>query len=112
MNEGLYDTVYDVVCTIPSGKVATYGQVARCVGTTCDARRVGWALAALSHRKEELPVPWHRVVGRGGRISLPGTEQRRLLESEGVEFDETGRIDLHRFGWDETMTGQSIQDTE
>jgi methylated-DNA-protein-cysteine methyltransferase-like protein len=99
-NTGLFDSIYDVVFQIPPGKVATYGQIARIVFPPCDPRMVGWALASLGNRKMELPVPWHRVLGRGGRISLPGSEQRELLEREGIVFDENGRIDLERFGWE------------
>ena len=97
---GLYDRVYAVVSRIPRGYVATYGQIAGIVGPPCDARRVGWALASLGNRREPLSVPWQRVVGAGGKISLTGSEQRFLLEEEGVGFDEKGRIDLEIYGWD------------
>ena len=97
---GLYDRVYEVVFLIPRGRVATYGQVAKIVGPPCDARRVGWALASLGNRKEALPVPWQRVVGVGGKISLSGSDQRERLEAEGIVFDARGRIDLGRFGWE------------
>ena len=53
----------------------------------------------MGSRKEDLPVPWQRVVGKGGRISLPGSEQRELLEAEGIVFDGDGRIDLERYEW-------------
>ena len=98
---GLYDQIYDTVFRIPEGKVATYGQIAKIVGSPCDARRVGWALASLGNRRVELPVPWQRVVGSGGRISLSGSEQKDLLEKESIVFDSRGRIDLERFGWEE-----------
>lgn len=98
--KGLYHRVYDVVRQIPFGRVATYGQVAKIVGPPCDARRVGWALASLGNKKEAYPVPWQRVIGAGGKISLTGSDQRERLEAEGVEFDVRGRIDLSRFGWE------------
>lgn len=48
-------------------------------------------------------LPWQRVLGSGGRISLQGEygfEQRFLLEAEGVRF-KGKRVDLelyeHRF---------------
>ena len=95
----MFDKIYDVVFMIPKGRVATYGQVAKAVGAPCDARRVGWALASLGQRREELPVPWQRVVAAGGKISLPGTRQRMLLEEEGIAFDHRDRIDLEVYGW-------------
>lgn len=98
-NQGLFDKIYQVVFQIPRGKVATYGQIADIVGPPCDARRVGWAMASLGNRKDVPPVPWQRVVGAGGRISMPGPEQKEQLIQEGVEFDEKERINMERFGW-------------
>ena len=96
---GLFDSIYEICFRIPRGKVATYGQIADLVDSSCDARMVGWALASLGNRREELPVPWQRVVGKGGKISLPGSNQRNLLEREGIVFGENGKIDLDRYGW-------------
>ena len=101
-NPSRYQAIYSVVQSIPAGRVATYGQVARLAGMPGRARLVGYALSAL---KDRMPVPWHRVVNAQGRISCrscggPGdTEQRLRLESEGVCFDEHGRIPLDRFLW-------------
>ena len=91
-----------VVTAIPEGRVATYGQVALLAGLPRRARLVGRTLAALD---DESGLPWHRVINAQGRISSRGGGpyqhfQRRLLEEEGVELDERGRIDLDRFGWD------------
>jgi methylated-DNA-protein-cysteine methyltransferase related protein len=96
-----FTRVYDAVRAIPRGRVATYGQVARLVGVPRGARAVGWALRALDPRKARR-VPWHRVVGATGRVSLRAGAgpllQRRRLEAEGVVF-RGGRIDLRRHGW-------------
>jgi methylated-DNA-protein-cysteine methyltransferase-like protein len=90
--------VYEAVRMIPRGRVATYGQVARWLGVPRGARAVGWALRALRPELEGA-VPWHRVVGRGGRIALregagPHLQVRRL-RSEGVRF-VAGRVDVTR----------------
>jgi methylated-DNA-protein-cysteine methyltransferase related protein len=95
-----YASIYGMVARIPKGHVATYGSVARRAGLR-SARLVGHALAALPDGSH---LPWHRVVNRDGAISLTGgaaEHQRALLEAEGVRFDMRGRIDLHRFGWDD-----------
>jgi methylated-DNA-protein-cysteine methyltransferase-like protein len=95
----LYEKIYAVIRRIPRGKVATYGQIARLAGIGSHARLAGYALHALTPEKK---VPWHRVVGAGGKISLGGegyNTQRKILESEGVEFDQKGKIPLKRFGW-------------
>jgi methylated-DNA-protein-cysteine methyltransferase related protein len=79
----MLDVIRDTIRKIPKGKVSTYGAVARAAGFPGRARQVVWAL----HNARGLP--WHRVVGAGGRISLPGEnglEQRLRLESEGVAF--------------------------
>jgi len=94
-----HEEIYRVVRQIPAGRVATYGQIAHLVGPGCNARRVGWALAALREDRAAPPVPWQRVVNAKGMSSLGG-EQIALLKEEGVLFDSSGRIDLRRFGWD------------
>ncbi len=105
------EEIYAVVRQIPCGKVATYGQIAHLVGPSCDARRVGWALAALGEERADPPVPWQRVVNAKGMSSLGG-EQLTLLEQEGVVFDARGRIDLHRFGWNGlSLDGSQNPDT-
>ena len=92
--------VYAAVRRIPRGRVATYGQVALLAGTPRGARAVGWALRALRGRQASK-VPWHRVVGAGGRLSprAGGGEslQRTRLRAEGVAF-RRGRVDLRRHG--------------
>ena len=95
--------VWAVVCAIPSGRVATYKQVAALahIEGPSGARQVGYALAALSAGAD---VPWHRVVNVKGTISPRGgrdwsNEQYDRLALEGIEFDALGRIDLQRFEW-------------
>jgi methylated-DNA-protein-cysteine methyltransferase related protein len=92
--------VYQAVRRIPRGRVATYGQVASLAGTPRGARAVGWALRAL-RGGGAARVPWHRVVGAGGRLSPRAgggeTLQRARLVAEGVAF-RGGRVDLRRHG--------------
>jgi len=99
--EGFFARVYEAVRAIPRGRVATYGQIAALLGTPRGARAVGWALRALDDGVKRR-VPWHRVVGAGGRISHragPGPElQRRRLRAEGVAF-RGGRVDVARHGF-------------
>ncbi len=89
------------VDSIPSGCVATYGQVASEAGLPLRARLVGAVLGSLSAGSD---LPWHRVVNAKGQISArPGTgprEQVRRLRREGVKVDSRGRVSLARFGWD------------
>ncbi len=89
-----WSRIYAAVRRIPRGRVASYGQVADRAGLEGHARQVGYALHALPSKSG---VPWHRVVNVRGEISLrTGGDshelQRLLLEAEGVELDERGRI--------------------
>ena len=91
--------VYTIVRQIPSGQVASYGQIARIAGGGITARMVGYALAALPQGND---VPWQRVINSQGKISLPSfgrAMQEKLLSEEGVEFDPDGHVDFERYGW-------------
>ena len=89
--------VYNATSRIPCGQVATYGWVARQIGCR-SAQAVG---AALRVNPFAPQVPCHRVIAADG--SLHGfaghtdgpllAKKRRLLESEGVRFDERGRVE-------------------
>jgi methylated-DNA-protein-cysteine methyltransferase related protein len=97
-----YDQIYEIVRQIPSGKVATYGQVAELANFPRQARLVGYALYRVDFRAD---IPWHRVVNAKGEISQSpwrrGTDdlQRSLLAQEGLQFDAKGKINLYRDRW-------------
>jgi methylated-DNA-protein-cysteine methyltransferase-like protein len=85
--------IWDVVAQLPPGSVSTYGEVARAAGLPGRARQAGYA---LKHMPAGMHLPWHRVVGAGGRIVFPPEskafrEQARRLRSEGVKV-ENGRV--------------------
>lgn len=97
---GVHENIHSLVRRIPPGRVATYGQISAIEGA-CTPRMVGYAMASIP---EGSDVPWHRVINSRGTISLsPDSDghrlQRAMLESEGVVFDDRGRVDLERFGW-------------
>ena len=94
--------MYETVCKIPSGKVATYGQIARLCGNPSAARQVGWALHV---NPEPYVIPCHRVVNREGRLSgafaFGGLDaQRYLLANEGVQFVADDTVDLTKHLWE------------
>jgi len=85
--------IWHAVCRIPRGRVSTYGAVARSAGLPGRARQTGFALRVAG---DSLHLPWHRVVGAGGRIVFPRTshahrEQARRLRAEGVRVVD-GRV--------------------
>jgi methylated-DNA-protein-cysteine methyltransferase related protein len=103
-----YPTIYNVVCQIPCGKVATYGQVADLAQLPGRARLVGYALYRVA---PDSDIPWHRVINAKGEISESpvryGSDylQRSLLEAEGIAFDAKGKIDLRIYRWKPTLEG-------
>jgi methylated-DNA-protein-cysteine methyltransferase related protein len=100
------DAAVDAICAvirrIPRGWVATYGQVAAMAGMPRRARLVGRVLQRLDPATK---IPWHRVVNAKGEVSYSLSRnggdivQRRLLEKEGIKFDDKNRLDLERCRW-------------
>lgn len=98
-----FEAIYEVVRSIPSGYVMSYGQVGSEAGGV-SARTVGWAVAIAVDRA----IPWQRVVGADGylrigrRSMVLQEQQRRLLEREGVTFLDNGCVDMsrHQYGQD------------
>ena len=97
-----YEQIYETVKRVPYGKGATYGQIANLTGMQRKARVVGYALFRVA---PDADVPWHRVINAKGEISeSPFREgndylQRSLLESEGVEFNKSGRVNFKQCQW-------------
>jgi len=101
MKGGAFERIYEIVAQIPSGRVATYGQIARLAGNARMARTVGYALHSAPDWRN---LPCHRVVNRFGQLSRVFesggvNEQRILLELEGVSFSEDGCVPLEEFIW-------------
>ena len=93
------ENVYDFLKTIPKGKVATYGQIAEYLGNKKLARHVG---NIIHYNPDPKNIPCHRVVNSKGEVSASfafggNTEQRKLLEQEGIVFEGNGKIDLKKY---------------
>ena len=96
-----FQRVYEVVKTIPVGRVTTYGLIAKKLGSASSARTVGWALNA-SHNDSSIPA--HRVVNRNGLLSgkhhFKGFElMKQLLENEGIEVNNDKVVDFNIKLW-------------
>lgn len=114
-NNSVFVSVYQIVKKIPKGKVFTYGAISKLISGRLTAQGVGWALNALPERPRQggkaMPpfhsgnVPWHRVINAKGQTStnkrpdMPADQQRMMLESEGVIFDNEGVVDLTKYLW-------------
>jgi methylated-DNA-protein-cysteine methyltransferase-like protein len=81
------ERILAVVARLLPGEVVTYGLIAARAGLPGRARLVGKALRTAD---DERSIPWHRVVGAGGRIAFPAgsaeaMEQAERLRREGVD---------------------------
>lgn len=119
------DVVYGLVKRVPSGKVTTYGNLARLIGNPRLSRQVGWVL----HANRDSKTPCHRVVDRNGRLApnfagpqAPRAqaigrraflakgqpafgwdgagEQKKRLVAEGVKFKDNMHVNLEECLWD------------
>ncbi|MFZ4629182.1 MAG: MGMT family protein [Blastocatellia bacterium] len=102
LQPGYRERVYALVLRIPPGYVMSYGQLARLLGEGYDARAIGNVMHATP--QDERQIPWHRVINAQGGCSTAGLTQppdlqQRLLEMEGVQFDEKGRCRIDDYRW-------------
>ncbi len=101
VNEQKYrERVYEIVREIPFGKVMTYGQIAEILGEGYTARTIGYVM----HAADTENVPWQRVINSQGacstgKMTMPVNLQQKMLEDEGIEFNEKGRCDFKKHLW-------------
>lgn len=104
------DLVLKLVRSIPTGKVATYGQIAAMAGFPRNARQVGDMLRGIKERESD--VPWQRVINAAGGISTykvgAGELQKRLLEAEGIRFNPNGTVNLSIYRWQPDEEGEQL----
>lgn len=96
----LSQNIVNIIKSIPVGKVLTYGGVAALAGNPRAARQVSWLLKSQT---KKLDLPWFRVINGRGTISIKQYDgyilQKKLLESEGIIFTTTDKIDLNIYLW-------------
>jgi methylated-DNA-protein-cysteine methyltransferase-like protein len=104
-----FESVYDVIACVPSGKVVSYGQIARVLGNPRAARQVGWACSSCPEH-----LPWQRVVMADGAVTGGAfADMRRfLLESEGVSFSPDGRVDMDACGMSDARLRAALEDSQ
>ena len=85
--------VWTILCTIPYGKVITYGEIAKKISKAMNkdkmsAQAVGNAVA---HNPISIIIPCHRVIGANGNLTgyAGGLDiKMRLLKHEGVDISK------------------------
>lgn len=92
--------VWNLVRQIPEGRVMTYGQIAAILGEGYTPRTVGYVM----HAADTENVPWQRVINSQGacstgKMTIPVNLQQKMLEDEGVAFNEKGKCDLAKYLW-------------
>ncbi len=96
--ERFTEKAIDIIKSIPSGKVMTYGQIAAYAGSPRGARQVVRILHSMSSKHD---LPWHRVINSKGEIGFKEkgqyNYQQHLLQSEGVLLNDKGKVDLGRY---------------
>lgn len=102
-SDNFFQDVWEVARLVPTGRVTTYGAIAKFLGSPGAARMVGWAMNASSNA--EPPVPAQRVVNRVGMLSgkahFDGPNlMQELLESEGVKVENNQVMDFDSLFWD------------
>lgn len=95
----LFEEVYQLIRSIPEGKVTTYGAIAQALSTK-DARKIGWAL----HSNPDRANPCHRVVNKEGALAPSyafggPNEQKNALLIEGVTFSDKTHVNLEKHLW-------------
>ncbi len=100
---GFFEKVYEIVRQIPSGRVSSYGAIARAIGSPQAGRMVGWAVNKSFSNKEFLPA--HRVVNRNGLLTgkhhFGGQNtMEQLLIAEGIQIKDNQIIDFEKVFWD------------
>ncbi|HET8858874.1 MGMT family protein [Marivirga sp.] len=96
-----FDQVYQVVRLIPSGRVTSYGAIAKYLGSAKSSRVVGYAMNA-SHTMKDIPA--HRVVNRNGLLTgkmhfeKPDTMQE-ALEAEGIKVKDNQILGFEKVFW-------------
>ena len=100
VSDAQVEAVRALVASIPTGRVATYGDIAAAAGLS-SPRIVGWIMAT-----DAADLPWHRVIAASGRPAPHlRTRQLALLRAEGV-LAVDGKVPLrqlrHPFGGEQT----------
>jgi methylated-DNA-[protein]-cysteine S-methyltransferase len=86
------EDVYNMLLTIPKGKVSTYGDLAKALGNPAASRHIG---RILNKNQNPIKVPCHRVVMSSGKIggyAFGIQKKKELLQKEGVIFTDEYRL--------------------
>ncbi|MFT7016126.1 MAG: methylated-DNA-protein-cysteine methyltransferase-like protein [Candidatus Paceibacteria bacterium] len=95
MDKTFSERVVDAALSIPSGHVATYGDIARVCGGGGQAARSISGILGRAYKKGVIHIPWHRIVFSGGKVWTSDTadsSRKKLYKKEGILVSEKGYI--------------------
>src|ERR1700733_12714267 len=103
IKNSIYDAIYDVVRSVPKGRVTSYGAVAAAIGAASGARVVGYAMNMCEGVKPKVPA--RRVVNRNGLLTgnhhfSPPEKMQQMLQKEGVKVKDDQVVDFDSLFWD------------
>ena len=87
--------VVELALMVPSGKVTTYGHIARAAGGGGQAARSVTAILGKAYQGGEKKIPFHRIVYSGGKVWLSDeykTKRLALYKKEKILLDNRGNI--------------------
>lgn len=96
--------IWQTVCKVPKGRVASYGQIADLAGLPGRARLVG---KILGYAPKEMNIPWFRILRSSGQLAFSvgsndAEKQKGLLQEEGVVVFNN-RVKIKQFGWQPSL---------
>lgn len=95
--EPFTEKVINQIKAIPTGRVSTYGQIAKLSGNPRAARQVSRLLHTMS---DKYDLPWHRIINAQGKIVIADPERQiNLLIAEGIEVINGNKVNLKHYQW-------------
>ena len=102
VKEDIYTAIFEIVRSIPKGRVTSYGAIAESIGLRSGARLVGYAMNLSHNVKPNIPA--HRVVNSSGLLTgkfhfSPPEKMQRLLEKEGILVKNDKVVSFKNIFW-------------
>ena len=85
------ERVVELACSIPLGRVTTYGRIARAAGGSPMASQSITSILSKAENEGARKIPYHRIVYANGRVwmnNIHRAERVKLYEKEGIELNK------------------------
>lgn len=88
--------VVEIACSIPKGRVTTYGRIAKAAGGGGMAAQSITAILGKAYEEGNYAIPFHRIVYADGRIWIDAKYEKKRMElykKEKIHLDKNNRIE-------------------